>query len=97
MTKKGPLSKAESFYIEHHYQTQDIDTLCKELDRAKSLVTSCIEQCKQKVIDSEPFNAANQFFSKRGATIMTENASVMSDQVKKNITSKVSNCTTKIK
>jgi hypothetical protein len=97
MTKKGPLSKAEAFYIEHHYKTQDLDSLCKELDRAKSLVATCIEQCKQKAIDGEAFNVANQFFSKRGSTVMTENASVMSDQVRKNVTSKVSNCTTKIK
>lgn len=97
MTKKGPLSKAEKFYIEHHYMKADADDLSRGLDRAKSLVESYIQECKQKEVDSEAFNTANQFFSKRGATVMTENASVMSDQVKKVVPQKISNCTTKIK
>ena len=25
MTKKGPLGKAEEFYIQHHYKTMEID------------------------------------------------------------------------
>ena len=42
MTKKGPLGKAEEFYIQHHYKTMEIDEICKELDRAKSLVKRCV-------------------------------------------------------
>lgn len=99
--KKGPLGKTEIFYIKHHYKTISIEDLAKELDRAKSLITSCVEKCKKEEIDSEPFNVANQIFkNKKGSVIMTENGSSMGDSIKKNLKKKSPSrkeCITKIK
>ena len=38
MTKKGPLGKAEEFYVEHHYKTNTVDQIAKELDRPKATI-----------------------------------------------------------
>ena len=48
MTKKGPLSKAERFYIQNKHTASDLDTLCKDLDRAKSIVKTHIAKCKKE-------------------------------------------------
>lgn len=97
MTKKGPLGKAEEFYIKHNFQSVDVDTLCKDLDRAKSLVERYIEKCKKEVVESEPFNAQNQFIHKRGATMMTPEAAVLADAIKKTGSKTRPECVTKIK
>lgn len=97
MTKKGPLGKAEEFYIKHNYKTSDIDTLCRDLDRAKSLVERFVEECKQEEIDNEPFNVQNQFAHKRGATIMTPEASLLADSIRKTNKTSRPPCTTNIK
>lgn len=97
MTKKGPLSKAEMFYIQHHYKQNDVDALAKELDRAKSLVESHVEKCKKHDEANEVFSAANQFGYKKGSTIMTENASVLVDEFRQKKKQTSSNCVTKIK
>ena len=47
MTKKGPLSKAEKFYIENKHNDTEINALCKELDRAKSIVKTHVDKCKK--------------------------------------------------
>jgi capsid protein len=98
MTKKGPLGKAEEFYIKHNFQSIDVDTLCKDLDRAKSLVERYIEKCKKEIVDSTPFNVQNQFIHKRGATIMTQEAAVLADTIRKSGSPNArSECVTKIK
>lgn len=98
MTKKGPLGKAEEFYIKHNYKTVDIDSLCKDLDRAKSLVERHVEKCRQEDVDGETFNVQNQFVHKRGATIMTQEASVLADTIRKsNQGTARPACVTKIK
>lgn len=82
--KKGPLGKTEVFYIKHHYKLMSLEDLCKELDRAKSLVNSCIEKCKKEEDASTPLNASNLFVkNNKGSVIMTENASSLSDDLKK--------------
>ena len=48
MTKKGPLSKAEKIYIESKHGEVTLENLCKELDRAKSLVRTHITKCKKE-------------------------------------------------
>ena len=47
MTKTGPLSKAEKFYIESKYSDDiDVDQLCKDLDRTKRSVQNFISKNK---------------------------------------------------
>ena len=95
MTKKGPLSKAEKHYIESFCVNQDIQSLCKDLDRAQSIVSRYVEECNSK----RKTPLAEQFASNRGSTVMTENASSMGDQLrgKVNHTSRSKGCTTSVK
>ena len=99
MTKKGPLSKAERFYIESKHSTSDIEVLCKDLDRAKSIVKTHIAKCKKE--DSKNKNdIASQFATnENGATVMTPNASERGDALRGKITetTRQHNCTTSIK
>lgn len=101
MTKKGPLSKAEKFYIDNHLD-KPIDDLCKDLDRAKSSVSKYIksipvdDQQKAETLLYQQF-ARNG----KGSTVMTQNAAEMSDQKRSkftnNNTRRSSACTTKIR
>ena len=77
MTKKGPLSKAEKFYITHH-SANDIDGLCKDLDRAKSSVKNFLDTLPKK--DKKEGLLYQQFSrNDKGATVMTQTASEMAD------------------
>lgn len=101
MTKKGPLGKAERFYIENHLD-KSIDDLCKDLDRAKST----IEKFLKTVAVDETTKAETLLFQQfarngKGSTVMTQNAAEMSDEKRSNFTNngtrRTSVCTTKIR
>lgn len=96
MTKKGPLSKAEKFYIENH-SNLEITVLCKDLDRAKSTVQKFISQMPtpQKTTRLYDQFARND----KGSTVMTQNAAEISDDIRSKVklTSKTRSCTTSIR
>lgn len=101
MTKKGPLGKAERFYIENHLD-KSIDDLCKDLDRAKST----IEKFLKTVAVDETTKAETLLFQQfarngKGSTVMTQNAAEMSDEKRSKFTNngtrRSSVCTTKIR
>lgn len=101
MTKKGPLGKAERFYIENHLH-KPVDELCKDLDRAKST----IEKFLKKVVVEDGTKAETLLYQQfarnnKGSTVMTPNAAEMSDEKRlkftNNGTRKTSSCTTKIR
>ena len=97
MTKKGPLSKAEKFYIESFCTEQDLQALCKDLDRAQPIVKKHIDKCKKS---SPSINVGDQFARNGGSTIMTPNASEMADSMRgKSSTqgTRKSECVTSIK
>lgn len=97
MSKRGPLSKIEKFYIENNLDL-DIDELSSELDRAKSVVKAYIERCKPKIQQKSTPLSEQIFSNKRGSTVMTENGSMLSDDFRsRKRTTKRPNCTTKIK
>ena len=77
MTKKGPLSKSEKFYIKSFCEEHDIQTLCKDLDRAQPIVKKHIEKCKKST--HSPADISEQFARSGGSTVMTPNASEMAD------------------
>ena len=52
MTKKGPLGKAEKFYIEQKYADLGLKQVCKELDRAKGVVEKHAKT--KKLVKEEP-------------------------------------------
>ena len=95
MAKKGPLGKAEAFYVEEKFKAgETVDSIAQSLDRSMSSIEEHIEksniQPQRTVIDQ-------QFARQSGATVMTENASSMIDanrQKPKNINQ---SCVSKIK
>ena len=106
MTKKGPLSKAEKFYIENHTDLS-VDVLCKDLDRAKSTVNKFLKTLPAAKADKDPTPIASketptmsQFTRNgKGSTVMTENASVMGDEHrgKRDLPPRSKRCTTRIR
>ena len=102
MAKKGPLGKAEEFYIKHNYKTMDVDQICKELDRAKSLVKRHVAKCTKEDEEQEAKERPTAGFAhSRGATVMTNVASEMGDANRQAVlaksTSRQNNCTTRIR
>jgi hypothetical protein len=96
--KKGPLSKAEVFYITEHVKSgKDVNEIALDLDRA----VKSIQKCVTKVIKENPAKiptAGDQFARRPGVTVMTENASMMADaKKKKSLPSGVASCITKLK
>ena len=99
MVKKGPLGKAEQFYIKEQHKAMGLDEICKELDRAKTLVKRHITKCKkqEEKETEEAFNVGSQFATRNGSVVMTPNASQMSDDAVKStskITSRQASCIT---
>ncbi len=83
MTKKGPLSKAEKFYIENNRSS--VDALCKDLDRAKSTINKFLKTLPEVVetedeTKKESFGLSQFARNGKGSTVMTENASQMGDE-----------------
>lgn len=109
MTKTGPLSRAEKFYIENKYSDEiGVDKLCKELDRTKKSVQNFITKNsidKNAEKDEEPKKTgtilSQQFANNnKGSVMMTPNASVMSDDMRASFNQNKSQrrkCVTKIK
>lgn len=101
MTKKGPLGKAERFYIENHLD-KPLEELCKDLDRAKST----IEKYLKKVVVEDTTKAETLLYQQfarngKGSTVMTQNAAEMADEKRakftNNGTRKTSSCTVNIR
>lgn len=97
MAKKGPIGKVEGFYIENHYMTIDTSQLASDLDRPKSSIENYI---KKNLKNKKPVGTTvgDHLARRPGVVTMTENASTMSDSVRRNrdIT-KTKSCTVKIK
>ena len=86
MSKRGPLSKIEKFYIENNLE-KGVDELSLDLDRAKSVVKAYANKCTPKVQKKETV-LSDQIHSYKGSTVMTENASMIADDIRNNFTRK---------
>lgn len=86
MSKRGPLSKIEKFYIENNLE-KDLDQLAVDLDRAKSVVKAYSDKCEPK-IQKNKTHLSEQIHSYKGSTVMTENASMISDDIRGNFVKK---------
>jgi len=94
MFKKGPLSKAECFYIQHHHNKIDLSQLSSDLNRPIDIIEKWI---KKNVVEAPAgMKAGDHFARSKGAVIMTENVSAMSDS-KRRKTLPRQQCVTKIK
>ena len=95
--KRGPLSKAEVFYIEQHVKAgKSSEEIASDLDRNVKSIESCVEKA-QKENPPKRFIAGDQFARTKGSVIMTENASTMADATRKKKSPKTLDCVTKIK
>lgn len=94
MAKTGPLGKAEAFYVEEKYKSgKPIEEIAHDLDRAASAIQKHVTKLK---LDKPQTIMGQQFARQSGATIMTENASMMIDSAKKSTPSNPT-CVTKIR
>jgi hypothetical protein len=95
--KKGPLSKAESYYIDGHYRDMTAADIATDLNRTITSVENYIKKThvKQKPVTGTV--AGDHFEHHRGTTIMTENASTMADAKRKVSSPSKTKCVTKIK
>jgi len=94
--KRGPIGKVEAFYIEQHYKNTPIADIAVDLDRPISSVEKYIKTNIVKSSTTNALKAGDQFVRQNGATIMTENASTLTDATRKKPV-KNKNCITKIK
>ena len=97
MTKTGPLSKAEKFYIENH-RDSSIKDLCKDLDRAQSIVNKFVKTLPEKKENEETLLFKQFAKNDKGSVVMTENASEMADGKRAQFSEKKrSSCVTEIR
>jgi len=92
--KRGPLSKAEIFYIEGHQSKLSVQEIASDLNRAVAVVA---KQIKKNPPKEDVPNIGDQFAKQKGVTIMTENASQMIDQKRQTHRPTKDYCVTKIK
>ena len=77
MAKKGPIGKAEAFYIENHYPQTEVKQLAEDLDRTVTAIKTFIK--KNKLDDKPSISVDNQLAKQKGSVVMTESASSMID------------------
>lgn len=96
-SKRGPLSKAETFYVEQHVKMgKAISEIAADLDRPAKSIEKCVAKA-QKEMPSSKLTSGDQFVKQRGAVIMTQNASTIGDARRRSTKPANSNCVTKIK
>lgn len=95
-SKRGPLSKAEKFYISEHAKIgKDINEVAADLDRPLKSIEKCYTSAQKENARSV---VGDQFIREKGCTIMTENASSMSDSTRlNNQRARARDCITKVK
>jgi|688.fasta_scaffold35630_6 hypothetical protein len=97
-SKRGPLSRAEVFYIQEHVKSgKNIDEIASDLDRPAKSIEKCVTQA-QKANAPKRLTAGDQFARKSGSVVMTENAATIADARRKTrVPSDAKNCVTKVK
>ena len=82
MSKRGPLSKIEKFYIENNCRASTLEDLCKEIKKSKQLVEKYYKECvdKQQSEDKITADKLMNVNSKQGYAIMSREASEFGEQ-----------------
>lgn len=80
MAKQGPLGTAEKFYIEQNWNGENLEEICTALDRSKTSVKKHVAHCKKN--EPELLNAKNLMATREGVAIMTQDASMMGDDIR---------------
>lgn len=94
MSKTGPISKVEAFYIDNHYKTLTAQELADILDRKVTTVSAYIKKNFQTT--TATIRSGDHFAKNKGSVVMTEAASMLVDSMR---TPKKNNkdCVTKIR
>lgn len=97
-SKRGPLSKAEIFYITEHAKTgKELSEIATDLDRPLKSIEKCYTKA-QKENTSKTLIAGDQFAKHKGSVVMTENASTIGDSRRKvRVKPSQQNCITVVK
>ncbi len=96
--KKGPLGKAEIFYIEEKYKNgTEIEEISTDLSRPQFMIEKHIAKNKIQQVKKTGMEAGEHFAKHKGTIVMTENASTLADAQKKVTVKKPSSCVTKIR
>jgi hypothetical protein len=85
MTKRGRLSKEEIQYISDH-SDDGADNIAEELDRSVSIIQKQMKKQEQPKEDENPGFKSGDLLARNekfGAVVMTETASMASDESKK--------------
>jgi hypothetical protein len=82
MAKTGPLGDVEKFYIENKHQEFTVEQLAKKLNRPKATVEKHVEKAKLERVHTQD-EKPNLFASHRGSTVMTQAASELGDEIRK--------------
>jgi len=82
MAKTGPLGDVEKFYLENKHQEFTIEQLAKKLNRPKATVEKYVEKAKSERVHTQE-EKPNLFASHRGSTVMTQAASELEDEIRK--------------
>lgn len=82
MAKTGPLGDVEKFYLENKHQEFTIEQLAKKLNRPKATVEKYVEKAREKTVHTQE-QKPNLFASHRGSTVMTQAASELGDEIRK--------------
>ena len=98
MAKTGPLGDVEKFYIENKHQEFTVEQLAKKLNSHKATVEKYVEKAKEKRVHTQE-EKPNLFASRRGSTVMTQAASELGDEIRKQNRDKKpsAKCTTNIR
>jgi len=95
--KKGPLGKAETFYIDNHYKDLAAADIAADLNRTITSVENYIKKTHTKKNSVTGTSAGDHFAHHKGTTVSTENASSIADAHRKVKSSNKLDCVTKIK
>lgn len=96
MAKKGPLGKAEAFYIEQHLAIKTEQEIAEDLDRTVSSIKNFLKKNKLKIEKQKTILDQNIVRHKGGA-VMTETASSLSDNKRRVSKELNKSCITTIK
>jgi|TARA_R110000824_G_scaffold53483_13_gene148114 hypothetical protein len=95
MTKKGPLGKAEMYYVEGHLGDHEAKQIAQDLDRPVTTVQRHIDKCKKD--NPKPMTAGSQMARRDGIVTMTQSASELSDVARTKPKQGRPSCTSRIK
>ena len=87
--KKGPLSKTEKTFIQNLYSSTSVAELASKMNRSESMINkylATLDTSEQPEPETKVKDVSDLYAKKKeyGVTIMTEAASVVSDENKSN-------------